>query len=161
MLHNFRSAFRGFNREDVVHYIEYMNSRHQAELEQLQNQLKNLKNEDLMARLEAAEARCKELESHLTGEDAVPNCTQQELEAYRRAEQAERSAKERAQQIRQQANAVLADAAVKAEEAAAHIGQLAEEMTIQLQKCQESVDATKATFQDAVSALYAINPEEE
>lgn len=160
MMHNFRSAFRGFNREDVVHYIEYINNRHSAELEQLQNQLKNVQNQDLLARLEAAEARCKELEALVTGDDAVPNCTKEELEAYRRAEQAERAAKERAQQIRQQANAVLADATVKAEEAAAHIGSLAEEMTAQLQKCQESVDATKATFRDAVNALYAICPEE-
>jgi len=161
MTHNFRSAFRGFNREDVVHYIEYMNNRHKTEIEQLQGQLKNAQNQDLMARLEAAEARCKELEALVTGEDAVPNCTKEELEAYRRAEQAERAAKERAQQIRQQANAILADATVKAEEAAAHIGDLAAEMTAQLQKCQESVDATKATFRDAVNALYAICPEEE
>ena len=26
---NFRSAFNGFNREDVVHYLEYLNSKHQ------------------------------------------------------------------------------------------------------------------------------------
>lgn len=33
---NFRSAFNGFNREDVVHYIEYLNAKHTGELNQLQ-----------------------------------------------------------------------------------------------------------------------------
>ena len=32
---NFRSAFNGFNREDVVHYIEYLNAKHTAEVNQL------------------------------------------------------------------------------------------------------------------------------
>ena len=38
-LKNFRSAFRGFNRQDVVNYIEYINNTHNAQLEQLNNQL--------------------------------------------------------------------------------------------------------------------------
>lgn len=36
---NFRSAFNGFNREDVVHYIEYLNAKHTAEVNQLQSEL--------------------------------------------------------------------------------------------------------------------------
>ena len=36
---NFRSAFYGFNREDVVRYIEFLNNQHAAQLQQLQNQL--------------------------------------------------------------------------------------------------------------------------
>lgn len=32
---NFRSAFNGFNREDVVHYIEQVNAKHVAELRRL------------------------------------------------------------------------------------------------------------------------------
>ena len=35
----FRSAFNGFNREDVVNYIEYLNIRHTAEMDQFNNQL--------------------------------------------------------------------------------------------------------------------------
>ena len=35
----FRSAINGFNREDVVHYIEFSNSRHVAEVTQLKEQL--------------------------------------------------------------------------------------------------------------------------
>lgn len=41
---NFRSALNGFNREDVVHYLEFINTRHNTEL----NKLK-LENEALQA----------------------------------------------------------------------------------------------------------------
>lgn len=36
---NFRTAFNGFNREDVVHYIEYLNSKHTAEVNQLKSEV--------------------------------------------------------------------------------------------------------------------------
>ena len=39
---NFRSAFSGFNREDVVHYIEYMNNKHAAELNQFASEMSTL-----------------------------------------------------------------------------------------------------------------------
>ena len=38
---NFRSAFHGFNREDVVHYIEYLNATHASEIAQLRAELEN------------------------------------------------------------------------------------------------------------------------
>lgn len=46
---NFRSAFNGFNREDVVHYIEYMNKKHTAEVNQLTSEA-----EFLRAKLDSA-----------------------------------------------------------------------------------------------------------
>ena len=36
---NFRTAFNGFNREDVVHFVEYLNARHTAEINQLKAEL--------------------------------------------------------------------------------------------------------------------------
>ena len=41
---NFRSAFNGFNREDVVHYIEYLNTKHAGEVSQLNTELDYLRN---------------------------------------------------------------------------------------------------------------------
>lgn len=40
---NFRTAFNGFNREDVVRYIEYLNAQHTAELNQLNSELEFLR----------------------------------------------------------------------------------------------------------------------
>ena len=160
---NFRSAFRGFNREDVVNYIEYLNNQHNIKLEQLNAQLQlaqdNREDEQLRAQLAEALARCEELEKQLA--DGNGYCSEQELEAYRRAEKAERQAQARAQQIYTQANAALADATAKAEVAAQRIGAIADEAVAQLKVCQASVLETKEDFQQAVSALYAVKPDEE
>ena len=47
---NFRSAFNGFNREDVVRYLEYINAKHTAEVNQLTSDVDHLR-----AKLETAE----------------------------------------------------------------------------------------------------------
>ena len=156
---HFRSAFNGFNRQDVVHYIEYLNNQHNAQIEQLNNQLQNARvpaDAQLQEKLDAALARCAQLEAQLA---AVPVATaEQELEAYRRAERAERAAQERAQRICTQANAILADTTVKAETATAQIAELAQRTNAQLQAYQDAISGSQTLFQEAVAALYAITP---
>lgn len=157
----FRSAFHGFNRQDVVRYIEYLNNQHNAQVEQLKSQLQNAKvpvDSELQAKLDAALTKCAQLEAQLTGAPAA--ATEQELEAYRRAERAERLARDRAQQICTQANAILADATAKAEATTARISDLAEQTKAQLQVYQDAIAASQTLFQDAVAALYAIKPED-
>ena len=106
----FRSAFNGFNREDVVSYLEYLNSKHTAQVNQLTSEADYLRSRldsaqpaqdqsDIIATLEqerdalqsqVAEliARCEALE-----QNAPAACsTSEELEVYRRAERAERQA---------------------------------------------------------------------
>lgn len=159
---HFRTAFRGFNREDVVHYIEYLNNHYTRQLEDLSTQLQAAQaavpaaDADLEARLQEALERCAQLEAQLADKEAavaaVPTATEEELEAYRRAERTERQARERAQQIYTQANAVLADVTAKAETASAQVAATAEQVTAQML-------STKATLEEAVAALYAIRPE--
>lgn len=159
---HFRTAFRGFNREDVVHYIEYLNNHYTRQLEDLSTQLQAAQaavpaaDADLEARLQEALERCAQLEARLADKEAavaaVPTATEEELEAYRRAERTERQARERAQQIYTQANAVLADVTAKAETASAQVAATAEQVTAQML-------STKATLEEAVAALYAIRPE--
>lgn len=169
--HNFRTAIGGFNRQDVVQYIEYMNNTHNAKVEQLNTQLQTLRaeleksngaaNSDLHAQLEQALARCAELEAQLA-QNAAGNAqpTDSELEAYRRAERTERLARERAAQIHAQANAALADATLKVDSAAQQIGGVADQLIVQLENYQATVNAGKEVLQDAVAAMYAIRPEE-
>lgn len=158
----FRSAFHGFNREDVVRYIEYLNNQHNSQVEQLNSQLQAAKastsNSELQAKLDAALERCAQLEAQLAG--APITSSDQELEAYRRAERAERVAMERAQQIRTQANAILADTTLKAESAATRIAELADQASTHLQAYRDAISSSQALFQDAISALYSITPEE-
>ena len=80
---NFRSAFNGFNREDVVHYIEYLNTKHTAEINRMNSELDYLRGQQTQAapadtaeldetiaqqaaRIRELFDRCKELEAELT-----------------------------------------------------------------------------------------------
>ena len=151
----FRSQFRGFHREDVVNYIEFLNNQHNSQLEQLNTQLQNIPVVDnsqqiaeLRAHLDAAMARCAQLEKQLAEQQVTS--VDMELAAYRRAERAERQAKERAQQIYAQANGALAEAAMLAETAVA-----------QMKGYQDSIEATVDSFRNAAAALYAATPQDE
>jgi len=81
---NFRSAFNGFHREDVVHYIEYLNTRHSAVVNQLNTELEQLRSQitvpgdvaELRGQLAAAQEineqlldRIAELEDRCTAPD--------------------------------------------------------------------------------------------
>ena len=136
---NFRSALGGFNRQDVVNYIEFLNQKHRAEVEQLNNQLRTAREE--LVQLRAA----------VPQEDAREDT---ELEAYRRAERTERKAQERAAQIYAQANAALADATAKVESISDEVAAMADQMAEKLQN-------SKLELRSAAEALNAIRPEEE
>ena len=95
---NFRSAFNGFNREDVVHYLEYINSKYTHQINQLTSENQELRAAaerpvvedqtelvaslqaqlaELTAQLEAEKNRCAEL----TGKLEAMEIRCQELEA--------------------------------------------------------------------------------
>lgn len=91
---NFRSAFNGFNREDVVRYIEYMNTRHSTQLNELNMELEFLRGKlnaaptadpETIDRLNAAllqvsqlEQRCAQLEQERDAALAGGDTTQLE-----------------------------------------------------------------------------------
>lgn len=180
----FRSALNGFNREDVVRYIEYLNAQHASEINRLNSELaflrsKNEKdaslpgaaeNEGLVeqqaARIRELFDQCNAQEQQITQLNAdLAQAKQQisnrshadeELEAYRRAERTERMARERAEQLCDQANAVLADATVKVEDAAALISQMSDRVTDQLAELQAAVAGSKQALSDAAATMYSI-----
>ena len=161
-VHNFRPALNGFNREDVVHYIEFINNRNKAQLDQMQNQLKTaqLREKELLEREDQAQAYARELEEQLAKSNNAnepANATEEELEAYRRAERAERLAQERAQQIYAQANAVLSEATTNATNATADITALTDRILALLQEYRQSVTNTCDTFRGAAEALRNID----
>ena len=182
---NFRSAFNGFNREDVVHYIEFLNSKHAADLNQLNAELEYLRNkqpeqpapksddvvEQQAARIRELFDRCAALEQELEAakaenvqlaalvhQDSVRSTQENELEAYRRAERTERYARERAENLFRQANGVLADATVKVDEAAQQFSQMTDHIVAQLSDLQNAVSNSKQALQDAAATLYSIRP---
>lgn len=52
---NFRTAFNGFNREDVVRYIEFLNAKHTAEVNQLHSELEYLRGAQVKSEEAASE----------------------------------------------------------------------------------------------------------
>lgn len=193
----FRSALNGFNRDDVVHYIEYLNAQHASEVNQLTSEADFLRSkleerldlpgekespvdvqalqtqlqaaleenkrleEELRAAMEARDQAQADLEDLQTRQTAAQNVTNQELEAYRRAERVERLAQERSAQVYHRVNGVLADATVKVDEAAETIGTLSDQVLSQLNQLQEAVSGSKQALQDAAQTMYALRPEQE
>ena len=184
---NFRSAFNGFNREDVVHYIEFLNSKHTADMNQLKTELEYLRNqkpvqiapqdhlvEQQAARIRELFDRCAALEQELAAAKAENaniqaqppqpqqtfshNLQEEELEAYRRAERTERYARERADNIYHQANGALTDASVKVDEAAHQFSLMTAEVVAQLNELQNAVAGSKQALRDAAATLCTIRP---
>ena len=184
----FRSALNGFHREDVVRYIEFLKAQHAAEITQLNSELAFLRSkaeqevpaptetacgdnseliEQQAARIRELFDRCKEQEQEIEKlkadleQVASKPSVEEELETYRRAERIERMARERAEQMYNQANAVLADAAVKADETAALIAQMSDNVMGQLNELQAAVAGSSQSLRDTAAALYSIRPDTE
>lgn len=169
---NFRSAVGGFNREDVVRYIEYINNKHSSQINQLNTEMQALQEElsqlrgqtDLSAQLEEANARIAQLEQErdvlaAQVEQMVNRPqTDSELEAYRRAERAERIAADRVAQLYNQANGALADATAKADDTATQVTELTDALMVQLQQLQTVLSSGGNSMRDAAAALFAIRP---
>ena len=184
---NFRSAFNGFNREDVVHYLEFINTKHNnqvnqltAEAEELRQRIARQPDEDQLAELQAQiqeltdrlseseaqkaflEQECAELRQQLEEKNqAAPAATvdaSAELEAYRRAERAEREARERADLVYYQANGVLTEATAKVDGISAEITDMADQVMAQLTQLQMAVSSSKQALQDASSIMNIIRP---
>lgn len=177
---NFRSAFNGFNREDVVHYIEYINNKHASQVNQLKTDIQSLQAElaekeaapDLTAQLEAAlaaksaseaeadalRAELAQVREQLNSAPKTEAPTNSELEAYRRAERAERIAGERVTLLYQQANGALAEAATRADEAASSITEITDRVAAQVADLKTALCQSKTAMKSAAATLYAICP---
>ena len=113
---NFRTAFNGFNREDVVQYIEEMNAKHAAEISQLNSDMQYLQ-EKLTQYEDLAEEG---------GEDTNPELEQRvEDQANALVEQSDRIAElehqlAEAQEAAQAAEALLEETEAQLQAALAH-----------------------------------------
>ena len=194
---NFRSALNGFNRQDVARYLEYLNTQHNAQLNQLQTDLDNLRKkaepegeDPREKRLRELESKCMELETQLTAmqaqrdealrqrdealrqrdevqREAVVQVsgarldTNQELEAYRRAERAERVAKERANLIYAQTGAVLNQASARVEGAIRQVTGISQQVSAQLDTLQTAISSSRLALQDAADTISRLKPKQE
>ena len=113
---NFRTAFNGFNREDVVQYIEEVNAKHEAEVSQLNSDIQYLQDKLTQYENLAEEG----------GDEAAPELEQRvEDQANALVEQSDRIAElERqlaeAQEAAQAAEALLEETEAQLQAALAH-----------------------------------------
>lgn len=96
---NFRSAFNGFNREDVVNHISYMTTKHETLVNQLKSESEALRQElaDLHAQMDSdveTQNRVPELEAAVAQRDTELSDLREELSAANQLlnEQAEQMA---------------------------------------------------------------------
>ncbi len=85
---NFRSAFNGFNREDVVHYLEYLNSKHSTLINQLSEETETLR-QKLSLAAEAISSDSSRTERIAALEQELETLRQQRDEAVETAQTAE------------------------------------------------------------------------
>lgn len=166
---NFRSALNGFNREDVVQYIEYMNHKHATQVNQLTTEIQTLsaalaeckQRPDLSAELAEAQTKCAALEAEIAAlraqADARPQADS-ELDAYRRAERAERIANDRVIQLCHQANGAIADATVRIDETAIRVCEISDKLSSQLGEMQAVLANGKNALKDAAATMFAVRP---
>ena len=179
---NFRTAFHGFNREDVVRFLETATARHTAEVNQLRDEIARLEGDLSLLRmrsgdgasqeeleaLQAENARLKaqveELETQLTEPAATPirdetNWKDEELAAYRRAETVERQARNRAAQMYHRVNGLIADLAARMDGSKAEMTAAAEDLGQALDQLQLALDGGQSILTEGTATLRALELE--
>lgn len=172
----FRNAISGFKKEDVVRYIEYLNGKHHSAVNQLMSEKQMLSDalaacqaqmvtqevyQQVIAQRDAALAQVADLEQKLAmkAEEQARTLAEEELAAYRRAQQTELDAKARTQQMYRQTAAILADATVQLDSTGQQLDTVAQQVLAQLTALQDAVNAGKTMLQDASAGIAAICPE--
>lgn len=182
---NFRAAFNGFNRDDVVNYISFMTTKHENQLNQLRTEAQELRQElenrpaaddAMLEELDLLRSEVEQLKQALQEKDETiaqlqqsaqqkaaevetALCVQeQELEAYRRAESAERRAMERVNQMFDQANGILGEIVVKLQSNTQQVNDIAEQVRADLEALENAAMNSKAILEESGAMMAAIKP---
>lgn len=187
MNQNFRSSLHGFNRQDVANYLEYLNNRHAAQVNQLNTDLEELRRQVQTPAADPQrlilESRCRELEQQLRQaqserdealaqkeealrklEDALLRVSgekldaNRELEAYRRAERTERVARERAEQVYSETGTVLTQASNRIDTALRQMTGISRQVSTQLDTLQAAISSSRLALQDAADTIEKLKP---
>lgn len=160
----FRTAFGGFNRQDVANYIERKAREHQASLQKYKDEVARLTAEkdalkaesaDLKARLEAA-LEGKELPTVLEGDPETL-----ELAAYRRAEAAERNANLRIRRQTEKLDGLVAGLRGSYSAAGEELAGLANTVRESTEKLQSVFDSLEENFRETSHQMQKLQEDTE
>lgn len=170
---NFRAAINGFNRNDVVNYIEECSINHERALRQLRDENARLRAdlEKLQAEKDALETRKAEAEAPEAPEPETepetvaeapaapePSSSAEELAAYRRAEAVERAARNRAAALCRQVNEIVDNASRKFETSRGDVNALMSDLNICLRRLNDTFADLRLTFDDTAGAFASVEP---
>ncbi len=182
---NFRTAMRGFNRTDVVQFIQRLTAEHEKELRALREENERLTNaldaaqtdlqaavdekavlEDQLLALreqpEEAEAAAPDvLDAPIAPAEAVStpagaNLTELELAAYRRAEMAERLARERAAAADEQMKALFAQSREKLTLATGDFATMLEAFQTNFDQLRQVIQSAQGVLNESGDSLTAV-----
>ena len=156
-LPHFRTAVGGFHKSDVAAYIAAIAKEHQSqlqekdkEIQQLQQQLDHALEQLHTAAAEAVSEPAAPEPQDVSSEDSLDRM---ELEAYRRAEAAERIAAQRAKKLYEALGDICTDARTQLENADSAARNSITAMELQLQTLEDSCDALTAALTSARQQL--------
>ena len=182
---NFRTAMRGFNRTDVVQFIQRLTAEHEKKLRALREENERLTNaldaaqtdlqaavdekavlEDQLLALreqpEEAEAAAPDvLDAPIAPAEAVStpagaNLTELELAAYRRAEMAERLARERAAAADEQMKALFAQSREKLTLATGDFATMLEAFQTNFDQLRQVIQSAQGVLTESGDGLTAV-----
>ncbi len=161
--HNFRAALNGFNRSDVVNYIEECSINHEKALRQLRDEnvrlradLERLQTEKDRQPEESAEPETAPAPAEVPpAPPAAP--TELELAAYRRAEAAERAARQRASQLQQQVQEIISAAAGQFDRSGADMTALMTDLNIALRRLNDILAEIRLSFDETGAAFSRLD----
>ena len=156
-LPHFRTAVGGFHKSDVAAYIAAIAKEQQSQLQekdqesqQLQQQLDHALEQLHTAAAEAVSEPAAPEPQEVSSEDSLDRM---ELEAYRRAEAAERIASQRAKKLYEALGDICAEARTQLENADSAARNSITAMELQLQTLEDSCDALTAALTGARQQL--------
>lgn len=175
---NFRAALNGFNRADVVAYIEECAINHEKALRQLRDENTRLRAdlEKLQAQQEAALEAAHVSEEPQTEEPEPPvqpdpepepevvpiappsSSSAEELAAYRRAEAVERAARKRAANLCRQVNDIMDNTSKQLEGSRNDVDTVMSDLNICLRQLNDTFAQLRMIFDDAAHAFSAMEP---
>lgn len=159
----FRTCLSGFRKADVVEYIQALQAQHQQELREREQTIQDLQKENhsLQQQLDLMMMFSPPKPAPVPDPAPAPEDSgqlmHQELEAYRRAQAAERNANDRARKLYQQMDAVCAEAMEEFRIADGAVNQTLQAVRAQMDTLSEAYCALSAAMEVSRKKLASIN----
>ncbi len=153
-LPHFRTAVGGFHKSDVSEYIAKVAKEHQSQLQEKDKEIQQLRQQldevrDQLNRQTTAPEPEEAPAAEAPAEAQEETLDRLELEAYRRAEAAERIASQRAKKLYEALGDICNDARTQLENADSAARNSITAMELQLQTLEDSHDALTAALSSA------------